>query len=285
MRPWLALGAWWGSPDDLPAGPCLLSLGLSAKPSYRCSRPSIHSSGFLTGFLGWTPEVPCKTLYNFVFCLYPGRTLELCHKPIFSLLSWLCFLEGSCPWLLISPSLGLSMDFITTTSLALLRQCGASFKLPSFPSCFSPWRCPALSAPWWVAPFGIHVCTAAGELPGSLHLVMVWPSHGPCSLLKKSRVCLNISLLHMVAWTVGVQGAGEFGSWFCLVLKAVPASAWNPFVFSSHRTELSNLLCDFGQIQSGFLSPFVSGRDRVSLVQCQIHIEIQMFFLMRCCVL
>ncbi|RLW04184.1 hypothetical protein DV515_00006080 [Chloebia gouldiae] len=43
---------------------------------------------------------------------------------------------------------------------------------------------------------------------------------------------------------------------------------------SSRGTELSNLLCDFVQIQNGFLSPFVSGRDRVSLASSRKHFHL-----------
>lgn len=223
----MALRAWWGSPvpHPLPAGPGLLSLGLSAKPHYSCSS-AIYS---LLWSADWLFGVDSKAALqgNFISCLYPGCTLELCHKPIFSLLSWLCFLAGCCHWLFISLSLGLSMDSITTTSPVLFRQCGASFRFPSF----SPWRSPALSAPWWVASLRIYVCPAPWELLGSLPLVKVWPFHVPvpCSLLKESSVCLNISLLHMVPWAVGFQ-KGWRRSLFLILLR-FECSSWI-FLFS-----------------------------------------------------
>lgn len=244
MRPWLSLRAWWGSPEALYHNPCLQVQAYSALGcllSHIMGVPvlSILCSGLLTGFLGWTPNLPCKITF-----LLSVSWAYLCHKPIFSLLSWLCFPARCCHWLFVSPSLGLSMDSITTTSPVLFRQCGASFKLPSFPS-FSPWRSPALSAPWWVAPFRIHVCTAPWELPGSLPLVKVWPFmalfHVPCS-----RKAVSAWASHCYTWY------HEQRVFKGLEKKSVPDSTWfwmqfllqhGIFLFSE-VTERFNLLCD-----------------------------------------
>lgn len=112
--------------------------------------PPICCSGLLTGFLGWTPGLPCKEAFFPALC--SEWSSDPCHRSISNLLSWLGFLGGSYTWLFVSPCLWLSIDTITTTSLVLFRQCEALGLSPS-PRLFFPWRSTGLAAPWWVVFF------------------------------------------------------------------------------------------------------------------------------------
>lgn len=211
------------------------------------------------------------------------------------------------------------MDPLTTTGPAPFRWCGPAHGLPSFPSLFCLWRSSAFAAPWQGAVLVFNVNEFATQQESSQPVLAfflffsffplappqpphVFPAQEKGGLLEhRAAVCTTTcgtTLLKALAAKLKASPqAHEHGlsryweqihCWFYLVLHLHKQLLLQNviFQFCLGMTQSTFTCCvNLCTFRKASLSPFVSGRGRVSLVQCQIYTEFEISSYTRCSVL